>query len=131
MMLPMTTAAPDLDAVFSALADPTRRAVVERLGRGPASTSELAADHDMALPSFMQHLDLLRRVGLVTSEKRGRVRSYRLEPSGFEPAEHWLAAQQRLWTSRLDQLDAFLTASRPTSDAPNPKGTPDDRRHPL
>lgn len=116
----MPTAAPSLDDVFAALADPTRRAVVSRLGRGPASTKELAADHDMALPSFMAHLDLLGRVGLVTSEKQGRVRTYRLEPAGLQPAEHWLEAQHRLWSTRLDQLDAFLATTRGRSTPPEP-----------
>ena len=117
----MPTAAPDLDDVFAALADPTRRAVLSRLGQGPASTKELAAEHAMALPSFMAHLDLLGRVGLVTSEKQGRVRTYRLEPAGLEPAEHWLEAQHRLWSTRLDQLDAFLATThgqKPPGDDP-------------
>lgn len=123
----MPIAAPALDDVFAALADPTRRAVIQRLGQGPASTTELAAGHDMALPSFMAHLDLLGRAGLVTSEKQGRVRTYRLEPTGLEPAEHWLEAQHRLWSTRLDQLDAFLattqgqSAPRQTSTNPQPR----------
>ena len=115
----------DMD-VYEALADPTRRAVIARLGRGPASTSELAADHQMALPSFMAHLDLLGRAGLVTSEKQGRVRTYRLEPSGLEPAESWLDAQHRLWSARLDQLDAFLRTTQgqqPPPDHPEPRTT--------
>jgi DNA-binding transcriptional ArsR family regulator len=101
-----------LDDVFQALSDPTRRAVVERLGRGPASTSELARHHPMSMPSFLQHLDVLVRCGLVTSEKQGRVRTYRLTPDGLRPAEHWLESQHRLWTTRLDQLDAFLTSTQ-------------------
>jgi DNA-binding transcriptional ArsR family regulator len=99
-----------LDDLFQALTDSTRRAVVEQLGRGPASTTELAGHHDMALPSFMQHLDLLARVGVVTSEKQGRVRTYRLVPAGLAPAEHWLDTQHRIWARRLDQLDNYLTA---------------------
>jgi DNA-binding transcriptional ArsR family regulator len=113
MVIPMTTAAVldsgSLDHVFSALADPTRRAVVEQLGRGPAATSQLASAFDMALPSFMQHLDLLGRSGLVTSEKQGRIRTYQLVPTGLAPAEHWLDAQHRLWNARLNQLDSYLT----------------------
>jgi DNA-binding transcriptional ArsR family regulator len=97
-----------VDHVFAALADPTRRAVVEQLGRGPASTSGLASAFDMALPSFMQHLDLLTRSGLVTSEKQGRVRTYQLIPTGLAPVEGWLDAQHRLWTTRLNQLDTYL-----------------------
>ncbi len=95
--------------VFAALADPTRRAVVEQLGRGPAATGTLAGHFDMALPSFMAHLDLLGRSGLVTSTKQGRVRTYQLVPTGLAPAEHWLDAQHRLWSARLDQLDTYLT----------------------
>ena len=97
-----------MDHVFAALADPTRRSVVEQLGGGPAATGQLASAFDMALPSFMAHLDHLARSGLVTSEKHGRVRTYQLIPAGFDPAERWLDAQHRLWTTRLDQLDTYL-----------------------
>ncbi|MFK3980240.1 ArsR/SmtB family transcription factor [Micromonospora sp. NPDC050397] len=97
-----------LDRVFHALSDPTRRQVVERLGRGPATTSDLARPFDMALPSFTEHLGVLERSGLVTSEKTGRVRTYRLAPQPLEDVNTWLAAQRVLWTRRLDQLDAFL-----------------------
>lgn len=107
--MPKQSAAPaELDGVFHALSDPTRRRVVERLGRGPATTSDLARPFRMALPSFTQHLGVLERAGLVTSEKRGRVRTYRLAPEPLEDAGAWLAAQRALWTRRLDQLDAFL-----------------------
>jgi DNA-binding transcriptional ArsR family regulator len=98
----------DLDQVFQALADPTRRKVVERLGRGPASTSELARPFDMALPSFLQHLAVLERSRLVRSRKEGRVRTYRLDPRRLHAAEHWLEAQRRRWERRLDQLDRYL-----------------------
>lgn len=97
-----------IDQVFAALADPTRRKVVERLVSGPASTSELAEPFDMSLPSFVQHLGVLERAGLVTSAKQGRVRTYRLAPAGLELATGWLADQRRLWEQRLDQLDAFV-----------------------
>jgi DNA-binding transcriptional ArsR family regulator len=98
----------DLDQVFQALADPTRRRVIERLVSGPASTSELAEPFDMALPSFLQHLRVLERAGLVTSTKTGRVRTYQLAPRGLELADGWLADQRRLWERRLDQLDDLL-----------------------
>lgn len=98
----------ELDGVFHALSDPTRRRVVERLGRGPATTSDLARPFDMALPSFTQHLGVLERSGLVTSEKKGRVRTYRLAPRPLEDVDTWLAAQRALWTRRLDQLDSLL-----------------------
>lgn len=97
-----------LDSVFHALSDPTRRQVVERLGRGPATTSDLARPFDMALPSFTQHLSVLERSGLVTSEKKGRVRTYRLAHQPLDDVNAWLTAQRVLWARRLDQLDAFL-----------------------
>jgi DNA-binding transcriptional ArsR family regulator len=102
-----------LDDVFRALADPTRRAVIERLGRGPATVSELAEPFPMALPSFVQHLGVLERCALVRSEKRGRVRTYELATDELEEAEHWLRYQRTTWERRLDQLDAFLTRPEP------------------
>lgn len=99
----------EVDRVFQALADPTRRKVLERLVSGSASTSELAQPFAMALPSFLQHLTVLERAGLVTSTKTGRVRRYQLAPGGLEIADGWLAQQRRLWETRLDQLDALLT----------------------
>ena len=100
-----------VDVVFHALADPTRRAVIERLGRGPAPTLELARHFDMALPSFAQHLDVLARGGLVTSHKQGRVRTYHLVPAQLEVAEDWMEAQRAVWEQRLDQFDAYVTES--------------------
>lgn len=96
------------ERVFKALADPTRRAVVERLRRGPAATSDLAADFDMALPSFLQHLGVLEDSGVVTSHKQGRVRTYRLTPDPLRAAEDWLAEQRKIWERRLDRLDEHL-----------------------
>lgn len=103
----MVAPAPRLDLAFQALAHPTRRSVVERLGVGPASVSDLAAPFDMALPSFMEHLRMLEASGLVTSEKRGRVRTVRLRPGGVLPALHWLNEQRGLWEDRLDRLEAY------------------------
>jgi DNA-binding transcriptional ArsR family regulator len=97
-----------LNQVFQALADPTRRAVLERLGTGPAAVSELAKPFDMALPSFVQHLDVLERCGLVRSQKTGRVRTYQLTPHSLKDAEGWLARQRAHWERRLDQLDSLL-----------------------
>jgi DNA-binding transcriptional ArsR family regulator len=97
-----------LTRVFQALTDPTRRAVLERLTRGSAPVSELAQPFKMALPSFMQHLDVLENCGLVRSKKLGRVRSYTLSPQPLEAAEHWLSAQRAHWERRLDSLDDFL-----------------------
>lgn len=101
------TAAP-IDGVFRALSDPTRRRVIERLGRGPASVSELARPFRMALPSFTRHLKVLETCNLVESRKSGRVRTYRLAPRALEPAEDWLARQRSLWEGRLDRLDEHL-----------------------
>jgi DNA-binding transcriptional ArsR family regulator len=99
---------PHLDGVFKALADPTRRAVVARLARGPASMSELARPFGMALPSFAQHLDRLEENGIVTSVKAGRVRTYRLAEKPLRAVAHWLDAQRAHWERRFDQLDAVL-----------------------
>ena len=97
-----------LGPVFHALADPTRRAVVERLSRGPASVTELARPFGMALPSFTQHLGVLERSGLVRSHKAGRVRTYALDTRPLNTAVGWLAQQRSTWEQRLDRLDRYL-----------------------
>lgn len=97
-----------VDDVFRALADPTRRQVVERLTRSPASVSELAEPFRMALPSFLQHLKVLEECGLVHSQKAGRVRTYELDTPKLKLAEDWLSRQRALWERRLDQLDEYL-----------------------
>jgi DNA-binding transcriptional ArsR family regulator len=99
-----------VDHVFRALSDPTRRHVLERLSKSPASVSELAEPFDMALPSFVQHLRILEDSGLVRSQKAGRVRTYQLAPKRLKLAEDWLSRQRSLWERRLDQLDAYLLA---------------------
>ena len=104
----MPNQSPRLGRVFQALADPTRRAVVERLCAGPAAVSELARPFRMALPSFTQHLDVLEGCGLVHSRKEGRVRTYRLRPAPLRAAEAWMTSRRALWERRLDQLDAYL-----------------------
>jgi len=98
----------NLDLAFQALADPTRRAIVARLARGPASVKEIAAPLPMTLPAVMQHLALLENSGLVASEKRGRVRTCRIEPERFYACERWFSAQRVEWESRLDRLEAYL-----------------------
>lgn len=105
----MPNQATQLDRVFQALADPTRRAIVERLASGPAAVSELAQPFAMALPSFTQHLAVLETSGLVQSRKQGRVRTYWLVPGPLEPASQWMAQQREQWGRRLDQLDAYLS----------------------
>jgi DNA-binding transcriptional ArsR family regulator len=107
---------PPLTRVFQALADPTRLAVVERLSKGPAPTSELAAPFKMAMPSFLQHLDVLQDHGLVRSSKKGRVRTYELAPDALKAAEGWIAKQLTLWEKRLDQLDSFLNELKEQSE---------------
>ena len=97
-----------LNHVFQALADPTRRAVIERLCSGPAAMSELSKPFKMALPSFAQHLGVLEDCGLVRSKKVGRVRTYRLAPRPLRAAEDWMVSQRALWERRLDQLDHYL-----------------------
>ena len=98
-----------LDKLFTALGDPTRRGILERLARGPASVTELAAPHDMALPSFLAHLGKLEAAGLVTTEKRGRVRTCKLHPEALSPARGWLDAQRDVWEGRLDRFDDYVT----------------------
>ncbi len=97
-----------LDTVFSALADGTRRAMVERLSRGPLSVSDLAKPFDMSLPAVMQHLGFLERSGLVRSEKQGRVRTCRLEPTVLASAEQWFSDRKSDWEDRLDRLEELL-----------------------
>lgn len=104
----MPNQTPSLDHVFQALADPTRRAVLARLGEGALSTTELARPFEMALPSFTQHLGMLEKCGLVRSRKDGRVRTYELAPEPLEAAQDWLAQQRAVWARRLDQLDNYL-----------------------
>jgi DNA-binding transcriptional ArsR family regulator len=97
-----------LDQVFHALADPTRRAVVQRLGRGTATVSQLAAPFDMALPSFVKHISVLEKSRLITSRKRGRVRTCSLTQENLVVAEHWLGELRAQWASRYDKLDTLL-----------------------
>ena len=98
-----------LAAIFQALSDGTRLAVVERLSIGPASVTELARPFEMALPSFTQHLGVLERAGIVTSHKTGRTRVYQLAPAGLDAAAQWLGTNRNHWVRRTDQLEHFLT----------------------
>jgi DNA-binding transcriptional ArsR family regulator len=104
----MSPAAPPLDLMFQALADPTRRAMVDQLSRGPASVSDLAAPLPMSLPAVVQHLKILEASGLVRSEKRGRVRTCRLEPATLSLAETWIHDRRLGWEQRLDRLGQYL-----------------------
>ncbi len=97
-----------LSDVFYALADPTRRAIVGTLGQGPASVSALAAPFSMALPSFMKHIQVLERSGLVRSSKVGRVRVCEVVPARLSEAEQWLAEQRAAWEARSDRMARFV-----------------------
>ncbi|TFB99796.1 transcriptional regulator [Cryobacterium adonitolivorans] len=102
-----------LDGVFAAVSDPTRRAVLRRLGTGPASIGELAAPFGMALPSFMKHIGYLEKTGLITTRKTGRVRVCTLERASFDAIESWLSEQRGIWAGRTDRLEQFVTAADP------------------
>lgn len=99
-----------LDDVFRALADPTRRAVIKRLGSGPASVKQLREPFRMALPSFMKHLAVLEACGLIGSTKVGRVRTCHIKPKKLAVAESWIAEQRAAWESRTDRLVEFVEA---------------------
>ena len=98
-----------LDGIFQALADPTRRAILSRLGGGPAAVGELAQPFDMALPSFMKHITALEQSGLIRTSKSGRVRTCTIEQATFDMVDGWLDDQRRLWSQRTDRLEAFVT----------------------
>ena len=108
-----------LDLMFQALADPSRRVMVERLTRGPASVSELAKPLVMSLPAVVQHLQVLEASGLVRSEKVGRVRTCHIEPKALRTAEQWIAERRTIWERRLDRLGEFLAAEK---DEPDKQG---------
>lgn len=98
----------DLDRVFHALADPSRRSIVERLGRGPASVSELAEPFAISLAAVLQHVQVLEASGLVRSEKVGRVRTCRVEPQALTLVERWVAGRRATWERQFDRLDEVL-----------------------
>ena len=98
---------PDLSLLFHALADPTRRAILTRLARGPAPVSELAAPTGLRLPTVMRHLSVLEEAGLIATAKAGRVRSCAILPGALAPMRIWLDEQRAIWESRLDRLDDY------------------------
>lgn len=108
-----------LDRLFHALADPSRRVMVERLSRGPASVSELAQPLAISLPAVMQHLAVLEASGLVCSEKVGRVRTCRIEPAALRTVETWIAGRRASWERRFDRLGEYLAQN---DDQPNEAG---------
>ncbi|MEY4981856.1 MAG: hypothetical protein RIR62_122 [Pseudomonadota bacterium] len=109
----------DLDLLFHALSDPTRRLMLERLARGPAAVSELAGPTGLRLPTILRHLSVLEAAGLVTSAKDGRVRSCALVPEALEPMRGWIEDQRAIWSARLDRLDAYvMTLMKEDQDGP-------------
>jgi DNA-binding transcriptional ArsR family regulator len=108
-----------LDRTFHALSDRSRRSMVERLTRGPASVSELARPLEMSLPAALQHLQVLEESGLVRSEKVGRVRTCRIEPRALRAAEQWIADRRTSWEQRLDRLGDYLSEHRERPDQGN------------
>lgn len=104
----MANQSTQLDHVFGALSDATRRAIVMRLCKGEASVGELAKPFEMALPSLMKHIRILEGCGLVASEKTGRVRTCSLQTGALETIEVWLAAQRQIWEQRLDRLEMYV-----------------------
>jgi DNA-binding transcriptional ArsR family regulator len=108
MTRPMPGRKIDIDRVFHALGDPTRRAIVERLTNGPLSVSRLAAPLNITLTAVVQHLQVLEECGLVHTEKPGRVRTCQLDPAGFSALEEWIKDRRSLWERRLDRLGDLL-----------------------
>jgi DNA-binding transcriptional ArsR family regulator len=111
----MLNQAAALDQVFQALSDATRRAILERLSRGPASVSELAEPLPMSLPAVVQHLQVLEDSGLVRSEKLGRVRTCRVQPESLRSAQRWIDERRQSWDRRLDRLGDYLAETNPAS----------------
>lgn len=105
-----------LDRTFQALADPTRRGMLARLSRGPASVSDLARPFAISLPAVLQHVQALEQSGLVKSAKKGRVRTVEIEPAAISAAEHWLAEQRSLWEARADRLESYLATLQNEGD---------------
>ena len=110
-----------MNLLFQALADPTRRLIVERLSQGPASVSELAQPTGMSLPAVMQHLRILEACGLMLSEKSGRVRMCRLQPETLSLAEHWITARRANWQHHFDRLEEYLAETQPDEEKGNPE----------
>ncbi len=99
---------PNINQIFHALGDPNRRAIVERLSRGPMPASRIAAPLNITLAAVVQHLQILEQSGLIQTEKTGRVRTCRIEPAGLSAAEQWIHSQRSLWERRLDRLGDLL-----------------------
>lgn len=113
----------DIDRVFDALADPTRREIVERLGNAPASITQLAEPLPMSLPAVLQHVQVLERCGLIATQKVGRVRTCRLEVEALDGVEKWVAARRRTWDRRLENLGRVVgqAAAEPANEPSSPR----------
>lgn len=124
---------PAVDRAFHALAEPTRRAILDRLSRGPTSVSALAEPFDMTLAAIVQHLRVLEESGMVRTEKVGRVRTCRIEPSGFKIASAWLDERRTAWERRFDRLGEMFAAEeneRASDKGPRNKNKKKTRRSP-
>jgi DNA-binding transcriptional ArsR family regulator len=109
-----------LDLMFGALADPSRRMMVDRLSRGPASVSELALPFAMSLPGVVQHLAVLEAAGLVKTQKTGRVRTCTLDTAALSLAEQWISSRRTTWEQRLDRLGDYLNDTKDDSESGEP-----------
>ena len=99
---------PDLSLLFHALADPTRRSILNRLAEGPARVTDLAGPTGLRLPTVMRHLSVLEEAGLIATSKDGRIRTCAIVPEALDPVRTWLDEQRAIWEARLDRLDAFV-----------------------
>ncbi|WP_138465293.1 helix-turn-helix transcriptional regulator [Poseidonocella sp. HB161398] len=113
----MSKHSPDLSLLFHALSDPTRRAMLSRLGREPLAVSELAGPTGLKLPTVMRHLSVLEEAGLIASSKDGRIRTCALVPDSLDPVRSWLDEQREIWEARLDRLEAFVAKSITEGDS--------------
>lgn len=122
----------DLSGLFSALADPTRRAILARLSQGEAPVKELAAPFDLSGPAITKHLNVLERAGLISRGREGQRRPCRLEPGALAPAAEWIDQYRQMWEERLDRLDAYLKSVAPATAAPSvEKAKPDAGPKPV
>lgn len=120
----MLNQSPDIDRLLGALADPTRRRIVEQLAAGPATVTALATPAPMSMPAILQHLQVLERSGLVVSTKAGRVRTCRLDPARLDVVDDWVSARRWTWARRLDRLGTFLETGTDAGLATDKKGKP-------
>ncbi|MFO0728533.1 MAG: metalloregulator ArsR/SmtB family transcription factor [Myxococcota bacterium] len=119
----MSARSPDLDAIFGALSDPTRRAIVEQLARGDATVLELASPHAISLPAISRHLKVLEQAGLIRRDRVAQTRPCRLETEGLRQASAWAEHTRRAWEDRFERLDAYLKTLM-AEEAPNPTPSP-------